>query len=171
LRFDDHRELHGDGFADAAGAGLPDEEIGQVHVVGNLAGETLDEAGRGGRQAAKRRGELLVVPADEDELRRGQPPRDFEHDIRALSPEQHQTRGTQRIETQPRALRGAVDRDGFVKPGAEDHAGCEKHAIGRVAKRGGLRGGFPGAANQILFLNPGAEGLHPKMRGIIGEIG
>ena len=100
----------------------------------------------------------------------GEPTRDFEHDTRTLSPEQHQTRGTRRIEAQAHALRRTVHRHGFVELGAKDHAGDGKHAIGRIAEEGGLSGGSRGSANHELLVTLGAEGFDPEMRRIIREI-
>ena len=56
------------GFADGAGAGFTDEEIGKGHVVFDVLGEAYDGDGLAGRELLKFGGQLLVVAADEDEL-------------------------------------------------------------------------------------------------------
>src|SRR5271154_611099 len=41
VAFDDYGEFHGYGFADAAGAGLAYEEIGEMHEIRDLGGESF----------------------------------------------------------------------------------------------------------------------------------
>jgi hypothetical protein len=43
IAFHNHRQMHGDRFADAGRAGLADEAVGQLHVARHLAGEAFHE--------------------------------------------------------------------------------------------------------------------------------
>src|SRR5437016_1492877 len=68
IALDDYRKSHGDGFADAAGAGLSDEEVGQAHVVRNLRSEAFHKVSDGGGEGAEAFGKLPIAAANKDEL-------------------------------------------------------------------------------------------------------
>src|SRR5579871_5754352 len=63
VAFGNYRQMELQGFADASGAGLPDEEIGERHVIVNLRGEALDEDALLQWQGAQLVGELDIVAA------------------------------------------------------------------------------------------------------------
>jgi len=65
---DDGQSL-GQGFADAAGAGFADEEIGDLHVERDVARESLDEHGNVRRHGAQLGSGALMASAKQNQLR------------------------------------------------------------------------------------------------------
>ncbi len=99
--------LHG--FADAAGTGLADEEIAELHEIADLRRESDD----GARRRAAHRAQLIrergIVAADQNELRVVQALRDAAHDLRSVAAEHDDTRRPVRIELQLDPLGAPID--------------------------------------------------------------
>ncbi len=166
VAFDDHWQLHRHRFADASRPRLANEEIGKRHVVGHLLRESFDEARRLRRQGLESLGQFCVASADEDQLRVGEPFRNLQHDLRALSAEQHQSSRKRRVQAQPFTFARSIHVHRFVKARAQNHTRCRINTIIRIPQRTRLLHRFLGPANEVLLLSR----LHPEVRWVIRKI-
>ncbi len=170
IPFDDDRQMHGDGFADASRAGFADEEVSEPHVVGNFGCELLDEPGLRAGLRAKLCGKRAIAAANQDLLEREtagvEAGGDVEHG-RGAFPTEHDERGGQAgFEAKAAAFRSLVDVDGLVELRAEDHAGSAKNAIFGVTKLSRLLDGAIGTANEALRL-----AFDPEVGRVVGYVG
>ncbi len=148
------------GFADAAGTGLADEEIAQLHEVTDLRGKADHHAGRPRAHRAYFIGQRRIVAADQNELRIVEALGDTTHHLRSMTAEHDDARRSIRIELQLAPLGAPVDFQGPVEIGADDHSRGRMDARGVVTGGAGLFDCLGSPANQVLRLMR----LDPKMR-------
>src|SRR5439155_26596016 len=94
-------------LADAARPRLSDEEICQRHVLVDVLCEPLGQYRDAGFQRLNRRLQLLILPANEDQLHialaRVYALGYIEHGARSVPAKQHDSRGNRRVEPKPLA--------------------------------------------------------------------
>jgi len=166
IAHDDDRQALMHGLADAARSGFADEEVAELHVIADLGREADHEARHRGGQRAQLGREVAIVPADHDELRAVEAPRDAAHRARPMAAEQHDARGTIRVELQAAHLGATVHLDRAVELRPDDHSGRRMHAPLVAAQRARLFDRLGRTADEILVL----AGFEPEMRREIGEV-
>lgn len=170
VALNNYGETHLDGFADAARAGLANEKIREIHVVGNSGGESLNKNRDASFAGAEPFGEGLIFSADENELeieiRAVEAVDDLLDYLGALSAEHDQAGGKIGRKFQSAAFSDAVHGDGFIEARMKNHAGYAEDAIRRVTEIKNLLDGAIGAADEILRLL-----FEPETRRVVGEVG
>lgn len=164
---DDHRQALLQGLAQAARAGLADEEVGQPHVARDIVGEAQHHPRRRRRQRAQLAGERLVVAAHQDQLGVRQPPRDRPHRFRAVTTEQHEPHRARRVQAEPATFGVAIEALLGIELRPDDHAGGGVDTVLGVAERTRLRDRPRGAADEVLAL----AALDPEVRRHVRHVG
>ena len=140
------------GFADAAGTGLADEEIPELHVISHPRGEPQHDARcmRGLCPEASR--QRRVVPANQDQLHVVEALGDAAHQARSMAAEHDDARGPVRIELQLAQFGAFVQLQVAVEVGTDDHARGLVDARRVAARPPCLGHGMPCAADPMLRL-------------------
>src|SRR5581483_5866274 len=123
VALNDYGQAHGHGLANAPRARLSDEKVGQMHVVGDFGSEAFDETRSRGAHTAKGCRELLIAPANENELGIREPLGDLHHHTGALATEQYQASRTRRVEAELGSFRASICRNRIVEFRTKNHAG------------------------------------------------
>jgi len=148
------------GFADAAGTRLADEEVGELHEIADLRGKTDDGSGRSRTHRPQFIHQRGIVAADQDELRIVETLDDTPHHLRSMPAEHDDARRPVRIELQLAPLGASIDIQRPVEIGTNDHARGRMDARLVVTGGSGLCDRLGGPADQVLRLMR----LDPKMR-------
>ena len=140
-----------------------------MHVVGDFAGEAFNERGKIGLGFLQPFFQIIVFPADQDQLQRQvcfrQRAGDFDHPFRTFAAKQDETRGKLGVETQPAPFLFTVVIHELVEARPQNHAAGEEDAILGVPQRIGLPGSFGVPQMKVLWLR-----LDPKMRRKIRQV-
>jgi hypothetical protein len=163
----DHRQPALQRLAQAARAGLADEEIGQPHVARHLAGEADRRMRRGAAHRPQRIEQRVVVAAQEHQLHVVEDAGDRRHLRRAVAAEHHDAGRAARIEPERASSGVAIGRHRLVELAPQQHAADPHDPLVAIAGRARLLDRTIGAAHQVLI----EAGLDPEVRRHVGEVG
>ena len=163
----DHRQALLYCLAQAAGAGFADEEVGQRHVAPHILSELDHHMVRGLGLRSQFRRQRGVVAAHQDQRDIAQLASDGTHDARTDAAEQHQTGRTIRMQAELHPFRTAVNLQGPIEVGADDHARGHVQLPLGIARGAGLCQCCGRAADNMLLLCV----LDPKVRWKVRHVG